>query len=131
MDAGTLELQADRRQLLLWEPAPAARWMYPRHYPWILAMGMLDVMFTWLILALGGRELNIVADAVITHGGLVGVMALKLGAIGVVVGVCEFVGRQRELLGRRVAALAVGLNTVPASVGLLCLGQFGLGLLGV
>jgi hypothetical protein len=105
--------------------------LYFDHYPWVLTLAALDVAFTWLILALGGSELNLFAAIVIHHTGLGGMLALKFGAMALVIAICEYIGKHRRVLGRRVASLAVALNTVPATVGLLCLSQFAAGYMGL
>jgi hypothetical protein len=110
---------------------PRRSLLYIEHYPWVLTLAALDVAFTWLILALGGSELNLVAAIVIHHAGVAGMLALKFGALALVIAICEYVGRRRRALGRHVASLAIALNTVPATVGLLCLTQFAIGYAGV
>jgi hypothetical protein len=109
---------------------PPRSLLYFDHYPWVLTLAALDVAFTWLILALGGSELNLFAAIVIHHAGLGGMLALKFGAMALVIAICEYVGRKRRDLGRGVASLAIALNTVPATVGLLCLTQFAAGYMG-
>lgn len=95
----------------------AAPVRYATWYPWFVLLASLDVMLTWTILRLGGREANVIAEQVIDAFGLPGAIALKFGSVIVVVLVCEYVGRQADRAGRRLAATAVALSVVPVLIG--------------
>jgi hypothetical protein len=107
----------------------ALRWQYPRHYPWFITLAGLDILLTWIVLSLGGQELNAVARLALDLAGIPGMIALKLAAVFIVCAVCEYAGRRKPHLGRGVANLAIAANTIPVTVACLCLTQFVLGLL--
>ena len=93
--------------------AAAAAVRYPAEYTWLILVASLDLMFTWIILHSGGRELNLFADAVIDAYGIWGLSAFKFGMILFVICLCEITGRRRDGAGRFLAVTAVLLNCVP------------------
>lgn len=109
--------------------AGRSRLMFRPVYQWFYLLAALDVLFTSIILHLGGTELNALACWLFREHGALGLLVLKTVCATVVVVICEIVGRRQIRLGRLVALLAVGANTVPVTVGLLCLGTFALHLL--
>ena len=92
---------------------PAAGVRYPSEYTWLVFAASLDLMFTWIVLHRGGREVNLLADAVIESFGLWGLSAFKFGIVLFVICLCEIVGRRRHGAGRFLAVTAVVLNCVP------------------
>jgi hypothetical protein len=96
--------------------------LYPSVYRWVILAASLDVICTWIILMLGGVELNAIARRVIEAGGLPGMLALKFGVIASVVVICEYIGRRQNHAGRRLAVAALALNAFPAAVGASQLG---------
>lgn len=101
--------------------------LFPAIYPWLLLAASLDVMLTWVCLAMGGMEFNPVAARCIDAGGMHGALALKFSCLVVVVLSCEAVGRRRLLTGRRLAECAVALNVLPVGAALVQLGFYGIG----
>ncbi len=97
---------------------------YPRLYPWFLLLASLDVAVTWMLLGLGGREANIIAEQVISGAGLPGAIALKAASVLTVLLICEVVGRHHDRLGRRLAATAVGLTSLPVALGAMALLEY-------
>lgn len=93
--------------------------LYPDHYAWYVLVSALDVMVTWVVLTLGGAEVNAVALAALRAGGVWGLLALKTASIVVVVLICEYVGRARPGTGLSVARLAVMVSSLPVVAGLL------------
>lgn len=91
--------------------------LYPQTYLWYVFLSALDLLFTWTILYLGGRELNAVADWIIRNYQAAGIAAYKFGLVVLVVLVCEFVGRRRHALGRTLARWAVTITAVPVIIG--------------
>ena len=87
--------------------------LYQRAYKWFVYVSALDVVFTWLILLSGGREVNLVADAVIAHTGLMGVLIYKFCLVVLVVLLCEVIGRRRPRTGRRLARWSVAITALP------------------
>lgn len=96
--------------------------LYPTAYRWVIIAASLYVICTWLILALGGAELNILARKVIEAGGLPAMLAYKFALIALVLIICEHIGRLRFNTGRRLALAAAALNIFPAVVGASQLG---------
>ncbi|QOJ01501.1 MAG: hypothetical protein HRU70_13800 [Phycisphaeraceae bacterium] len=95
--------------------------LFPDLYPWYVLAAALDVMLTYVVLMLGGWEVNALADWVIRSHGLPGMLWFKFLTVVVVVGVCEYVGRRRHTTGRRLAVAAVAISFVPVAA---ALGQF-------
>ena len=81
--------------------------LYTNLYAWFIFVSALDILFTWVILVRGGREVNWIAGKVIERFGRGGVVAFKFGIVVFVVIVCELVGRRRHDLGRRLATWAI------------------------
>jgi hypothetical protein len=103
-------------------PSPAAAAVrYPAEYTWLVLVASLDLMFTWVVLHQGGREMNALADTVIDRFGLWGLSAFKFGIVAFVICLCEIVGRQRHRAGRFLAAAAIGLNCVPVLMAIFLL----------
>jgi hypothetical protein len=101
-------------------PALRAAGAFPSHYRWFVGLAAADVVLTALILAMGGTEANVVAQAILASVGILGMVLLKGASVGVVLGVCEFVSRRSRPTGRRLAEAAVALSTVPVTIGLFC-----------
>lgn len=117
-------------------PAPHARdqreagWLkravlYPDVYAWYVLFASLDIMLTWVILKIGGNEVNFVARYIINNWGLPGVVAFKLITVMFVVVICEIVGRARPGVGRKLALWAVLLTIFPFVVQVFLLARFG------
>lgn len=87
--------------------------LYPRSYKWFVFISALDVIFTWFILLIGGREVNLVADAVIANAGLQGILIYKFCLVLLVVIICEIVGRRRRWVGRNLARAANVITAIP------------------
>lgn len=92
--------------------------LYPDVYVWFVFLASLDIMCTWMILHLDGREENPLAEWIIEHGGLPGTSAFKLGVTLFVIGLCEVVGRRRVAAGRQLAEWCVALTAMPVVVAL-------------
>jgi len=103
-------------------PADARRGvLYPQPYLWYVFLSAMDVVFTTLILAAGGRELNAVAEWVLHRYGVRGMIVLKFIMLTVVVLVCEFVGRHNHATGLKLSRWAVAASAFPVLVGASCL----------
>lgn len=87
--------------------------LYQRSYKWFVLLSALDVVLTWFILLLGGTEVNVLADAVISRTGLNGILIYKFCLVIVVILSCEVIGRRRPRLGRRVAHLSIAITAAP------------------
>ena len=93
--------------------------MYPNAYVWLVFVSSLDIIMTWVVLHLGGREVNALADAVIRRFDLPGLVLFKFAFIVLVIGICEIVGRRNDGLGRRLAGWSVAITCVPVLLAFL------------
>lgn len=103
-----------------------SRVVFPRHYVWLLGLAAMDVLVTWLVLQTGGNELNALARVAIERAGVAGMISIKAATMALVLAICEYIGRRRPPLGRRLAELALAANTLAVSFGLVYLSQFAL-----
>lgn len=87
--------------------------LYPRAYLAFIVVSTLDIAFTWIILSMGGTEVNPVAALVINHWGLNGAIAFKYALTVFVIVLCEAVGRHRGSSGRALSITAITLSSVP------------------
>lgn len=87
--------------------------LYPEAYFWFIVLSTLDLLLTSLILHLGGRELNPVAHQVLMQWDLMGLSIFKFMMVGLVLCLCEAIGRLRWSTGRAVAWFGVGITCVP------------------
>lgn len=88
---------------------------YPRAHLWLGLFASLDLVLTGAVLHLGGRELNVVAEAVIRHFGLPGAAVFKFGLIAFVIWLCEIIGRRDPLTGRRFSTTAIVVTCMPVA----------------
>lgn len=98
------------------EPFLFRRCLFPNLYTWLVFLAAMDVIFTTLILWIGGREVNWLADRVLQRFGVPGAVAMKFSAVILVVIICEFIGRLRHPTGRRLAEWSVAISTVPVAL---------------
>jgi uncharacterized membrane protein len=88
--------------------------LYPDQYAWYIFASALDIMVTVTVLVhLGAREVNMLAQRSIDLFGTWGLIGLKFLSVVLVVGICEFVGRRRPRAGRRLATAAILISLVP------------------
>ena len=97
---------------------------YPNHYVWLVFVSTLDLMMTYTILYLGGREVNPVAQAVLSHYGFIGMTLFKFSLVVFVIVMCEAVGRRDHIKGRRLAVTLVALSALPSVVALAQLAMY-------
>lgn len=93
--------------------------LFPALYTWFVFLSAVDLLLTWLILHAGGREVNAIADWVIHHYNVRGVIVFKFVVVVLVLCICEAVGRLRTDLGRTLARWAVVLTAFPVIIGAL------------
>jgi len=98
--------------------------LYPRLYGWLLLVAALDIMLTWVVLHLGGSELNAFAARAIEHAGHWGLIAIKFSAAIVVVSICEYIGRQRDVHGRCTRTWAIAIWALPVVFALAQLSMY-------
>ena len=96
---------------------------YQEAYAWFVLFATLDVVLTWHILERHrGREVNPVADLLITVWGFPGAVAFKYALVLFVIVACEIVGRRRDASGRRLVWRAVVVAATPVAWSLVLLG---------
>jgi hypothetical protein len=91
--------------------------LYPRGYSWLITLAVLDVCCTYVILRLGGIELNGIANWFLHAFDLYGLIALKFGCVALVLMICEVVGRLRASAGTRLVAASIVISAFPVAVG--------------
>jgi uncharacterized membrane protein len=88
--------------------------LYPDQYAWYILASALDIMVTITVLVhLGAREVNMLAQRSIDLFGTWGLIGLKFLSVILVVGICEFVGRRRPRAGKRLATAAILISLIP------------------
>ncbi len=97
--------------------------LFPQIYIWYVFFAALDIMFTWVILYWGGRELNGVANWALDLGGLPGLVVFKFVLVMFVIAVCEIVGRRNHRAGHKLAQWAVAVTLIPVVLALWQLGR--------
>jgi hypothetical protein len=97
--------------------------VFPNGYVWFVLVSALDVMLTWVVLHLGGREANALAARVIFYFGLPGLVIYKFTLVILVVMICEHVGRKREETARKLLSVGIMLTCMPVllALGLLAI----------
>ena len=107
--------------------APPGFWrraaLFPQIYVWYVFFAALDIMFTWIILYWGGRELNGLASWALDLAGLPGLVLFKFALVMVVIAVCEIVGRRDLRVGRKLAEWSVAVTLIPVVLALWQLGR--------
>ena len=102
-------------------PVPWGRPLYPNRYVWFVLLSTLDLLFTFVILRLDGREANGVADWVLRRYGIAGMTLFKFALVAFVILLCEVVGRHDDRSGRRLAEWSIALTCVPVVIALVLL----------
>jgi hypothetical protein len=93
--------------------------LFPNRYAWYVLVSALDIMLTvTLLVHLGAREVNMIAQQSIELFGTWGLIGLKFLSVILVVLICEWVGRRRYFLGRRVATAAIFISLFPVTAAL-------------
>ena len=77
---------------------------------------LIMAALTWVILGIGGREINFLAEAVIAHYGLRGLVVFKFSLSVVVIIMCELIGRRKPSTGKSLAEWAVAISSIPVAV---------------
>ena len=89
----------------------------PLRFPWlysaIIVAGSLDVLLTGILLSLGGREGNPLADAVLQTHGFGGMVVFKYLIVGLVILACDFVAEREQRKARRLAIALVVIHALP------------------
>ncbi|MBX3389915.1 MAG: hypothetical protein KF691_10730 [Phycisphaeraceae bacterium] len=91
--------------------------LYPKTYAVFLLVAAMDVICTWIVLSLGGREINALANMFLQRWDVHGLLALKFGVCVMVLLTCEFIGRRKPMTAARLVMAAIVLNCFPVVVG--------------
>jgi hypothetical protein len=88
--------------------------LFPYTYLALIFVSALDVIFTYVVLLIGGVEVNPIANAVL-HGPAEfdGLIAFKFAVVGLVVLLCEFIGRHAVETARRLSRWGVAISSFP------------------
>ncbi len=92
--------------------------LYPKLYVWYLFISTMDLILTWIILHVGGAEVNFLANWVIGQFDLPGIVVFKYGLVLLVITICEIVGRTDFRRGKHLGEWAVGLTFIPVVMAL-------------
>jgi len=87
--------------------------LLPSHYFWYLLVSSMDLMLTWLILGLGGHEVNAIADMVLQVHGFPGLIAYKFALVISVILFCERIGRINLTKAKQVLVFAIAVTSLP------------------
>ncbi len=93
-------------------------------YPYVLLFALMDVFLTSRILALGGTEVNGVANGILQVTGVPGLLTYKLICVLIVFLICDYIASQGDRRAIRVAQAGIVLNVFPALVGATQLGLY-------
>ncbi len=94
--------------------------LFPTQYAWYVLVSSLDLIMTNTVMHhFGAREVNTIADGAIQLFGFWGLIGLKFATVVVVVGICEFVGMRRPVMGKKVAEWAVAISAVPVALAIV------------
>ena len=94
---------------------------YPDLYTWLVFAAALDVMFTYLILYIGGIEVNRLAAGIMQSWGFHGMVVYKFALILFIIVLCEIIGRRDQQWGWRLGAIGITLTFAPVVLAMLLL----------
>lgn len=86
--------------------------LYPDLYIWFVLLSSMDIMLTWKILEYQGLEVNPIAALVIDYWGLPGAVGFKYALMVLIIVMCEVIGRERPVVGRRVITAGITLTAI-------------------
>lgn len=96
--------------------------LYPTRYLWFVLLSAMDVLMTFVIIWIGGREANGIADAILQRFGFAGMTIFKFTIVVFVILLCEFIGRKSEPSGRKLAEWSIALACVPVVIAFVLVG---------
>ena len=86
---------------------------YPNAYVWLLLVSSMDIMMTWVILLVGGAEVNPLARWIIDKHQLPVMIVYKFALIVFFICICEIVGTLRDRTGSLLSKVSVAIGGVP------------------
>jgi hypothetical protein len=93
--------------------------IFPNGYVWFVLISTLDIVLTFLVLHLGGREANHVANVILQRYGLRGLIAFKFALVTLVIVICEWVGRRREESARLLLSAGFIITCMPVAIAMV------------
>ena len=93
--------------------------IFPNGYVWFVFISALDIMLTWIVLHLGGREANQLANAILYRYGLPGLVVFKFALVILVVLICEWVGRRRPESARLLLSVGIMVTCLPVVLAMM------------
>ncbi len=90
--------------------------LYPSHYTWLIFLSAMDIMMTAIVIYRGGYEANGLADIVLRHFDLPGMVIFKFALMIFFIAVCQLVGRRNPTAGRRLAVAAILITAIPVTL---------------
>lgn len=89
--------------------------LFPNAYAWLILVSAMDAMCTWIVLYLGGVEVNPLANVVLGTRGFLGLVLFKFALVTLVIVFCEHIGRSRPSTALRVASFGILMTCVPVA----------------
>ncbi len=87
---------------------------FPYFYLALIFVSALDLILTYIVILIGGIEVNPIANAVLqSPADFHGLILYKFVIVVGVVLICEFISRHADTTGRRLAGWAVGISAFP------------------
>lgn len=92
----------------------------------LVFVSALDLILTYIVILIGGIEVNPIANAVLqSPADFHGLIVYKFLIVAAVVLICEFISRHADATGRRLAGWAVAISAFPVVWStLLLIGRF-------
>ncbi len=110
----TVELETRRRRRRLPSFLSVPEMRYQNAYVWLVLVSALDIILTLLVLYVWeGEEANPLTDMIIRDMGFGWAILFKFGMMLFAIIACEVIGRRNDRAGRRLARLAVAINSIP------------------
>lgn len=87
---------------------------FPYFYLALAFVSAMDLILTYMVILLGGIEVNPIANAVLqSPADFHGLIVFKFAVVAAVIMICEFIGRHTEPAARRLAMWAVAISAFP------------------
>lgn len=87
---------------------------FPFFYLALIFVSALDLILTYVVILIGGIEVNPIANAVLqSPADFHGLIVYKFVIVVSVVLICEYISRHADTTGRRLAGWAVGISAFP------------------